>query len=144
MAAAFATPTGNGETVSAITNYIPILIVFLAACALAATIILMPQLLGRKHPTKVKLMPYECGVEPVGNARERQSVKFYVVAMIFLLFDIEAVFLIPWAVAFPNILNNPEYSALKYIFYGEMMLFIVILFVGLIYIWRKGVLDWSR
>jgi NADH-quinone oxidoreductase subunit A len=104
----------------------------------------MPQLLGRKHPTKTKLMPYECGVEPVGNARERQSVKFYVVAMIFLLFDIEAVFLIPWAVAFPNILNNPQYSALKYIFYGEMMLFIVVLFVGLIYIWRKGVLNWSR
>lgn len=134
----------QADTTSGIVNYIPILIIFLAACALAAAIIIMPQLLGRKRPTKVKLMPYECGVEPVGNARERQSVKFYVVAMIFLLFDIEAVFLIPWAVSFPHILDNPNYSALKYVFYGEMMLFIVVLFVGLIYIWRKGVLDWNR
>jgi NADH-quinone oxidoreductase subunit A len=126
---------------SSITNYLPILLVFLAACALASVLILLPRLLARRRPTETKLKPYECGVEPVGTARERQSVKFYLVAMIFLLFDIEAVFLIPWAVAFPQVLKD---SALKYVFYGEMMLFMVVLLVGLLYIYRKGIIEWNR
>ncbi len=127
-----------------ISNYIPILIVFLAACGLVAAIIALPQILARKRPTAVKLAPYECGVEPVGTARERHSISFYLVAMIFLLFDIEAVFLIPWAVAYPNVLKDPALASLKYIFYGEMMLFIVVLLIGLVYIWRKGILEWNR
>jgi NADH-quinone oxidoreductase subunit A len=126
---------------SSITNYLPILLIFLAATALASVLILLPRLLARRRPTETKLQPYECGVEPVGTARERQSVKFYLVAMIFLLFDIEAVFLIPWAVAFPQALNDP---ALKYVFYGEMMLFMVVLLVGLLYIYRKGIIEWNR
>jgi len=89
-------------------------------------------------------LPYECGVEPIGNARERQSVKFYLVAMVFLLFDIEAVFLIPWAAVFTNILNDQVYGKFKYVFYGEMMLFMVVLLVGLVYVWRKGILEWNR
>lgn len=129
---------------SAIANYFPILIVFAAGCGLAAMIILLPRLLARNKPTTVKLMPYECGVEPVGTARERQSVKFYLVAMVFLLFDIEAVFLLPWAVVFPQVLEDPAYSTLKYVFYGEMMVFMAVLLVGLIYVLRKGILDWSR
>ncbi len=129
---------------SSTTNYLPILLIFLAATALASVLILLPRLLARSRPTETKLQPYECGVEPVGSARERQSVKFYLVAMIFLLFDIEAVFLIPWAVAFPHVLKDPAYSPLKYVFYGEMMVFMVVLLVGLLYIYRKGIIEWNR
>ena len=125
-------------------NYIPILIVFVLAVAVATVLIVLSRLAGRNRPTPEKLAPYECGVEPVGTARERQSVKFYLVAMVFLLFDIEAVFLVPWAVVFPGVLQDEAYRPLKYIFYGEMMLFMVVLFVGLVYVWRKGILEWSR
>jgi NADH-quinone oxidoreductase subunit A len=129
---------------SGVVNYIPILLIFVIAVGFAAVMITMSRLAGRNRPTREKLMPYECGVEPVGTARERQSVKFYMVAMVFLLFDIEAVFLIPWAVAFPNVLKDQNWSGLKFVFYGEMMLFMVILLVGLIYVWRKGILEWNR
>lgn len=122
------------------TNYIPILLIFIFAVGMAGGIIILSRLAGRNRPTPEKLAPYECGVEPVGTARERQSVKFYLVAMVFLLFDIEAVFLVPWAVVFGRAIENP---ALKYIFYGEMMIFMVVLFVGLIYVWRKGILEWA-
>ena len=118
--------------------------VFILAVGLATVLIVLSRLAGRNRETREKLMPYECGVEPVGTARERQSVKFYLVAMVFLLFDIEAIFLVPWAVVFSGVLRDPELSRLKYIFYGEMMLFMVVLFVGLVYVWRKGILEWSR
>ena len=122
------------------TNYIPILLIFIFAVGMAGGIIILSRLAGRNRPTPEKLAPYECGVEPVGTARERQSVKFYLVAMVFLLFDIEAVFLVPWAVVFGRAIEDP---ALKYVFYGEMMIFMVVLFVGLIYVWRKGILEWA-
>jgi NADH-quinone oxidoreductase subunit A len=125
-------------------NYLPILLIFIVATGMASGLIILSRLAGRNRPTPEKSMPYECGVEPVGTARERQSVKFYLVAMAFLLFDIEAVFLVPWAVVFRNILADPDWSPLKYIFYGEMMLFMVVLLVGLVYVWRKGILEWSR
>jgi NADH-quinone oxidoreductase subunit A len=129
---------------SVVTNYLPILIVFLVAVGFAAALIIMPKLLARSRPSAVKSAPYECGVEPVGTARERQSVKFYLVAMIFLLFDIEAVFLVPWAVVFSGVLRDPLYRPLRFVFYGEMMVFMAILFIGLIYVWRKGILNWTR
>ena len=129
---------------SALTNYIPVLFVFVLGVGFAGLITALPRVLARTRFSRVKSEAYECGVEPIGTARERQSVKFYLVAMIFLLFDIEAVFLVPWAVTFSGILKDPQYQSLKYIFYGEMMLFMVILFVGLIYVWRKGVLNWTR
>jgi NADH-quinone oxidoreductase subunit A len=125
-------------------DYIPILLVFVVAAGVASAMLAMPLILARKRPNKAKLEPYECGVEPVGTARERQSVKFYLVAMVFLLFDIEAVFLIPWAVVFPHVLHDPAYNPLKYIFYGEMMLFMVVLLIGLVYVWRQGILNWTR
>ena len=125
-------------------NYVPVLIVLLVAVVVAIAILVLSRLAGRNRPTREKLQPYECGVEPVGTARERQSVKFYLVAMVFLLFDIEAVFLVPWAVVFPEVAQKEAYSALKYVFYGEMMLFMVVLFVGLVYVWRKGILEWNR
>lgn len=122
-------------------NYFPILVILVIAIGMAAVLLILSRAAGRNRPTKEKLAPYECGVEPVGTARERQSVKFYLVAMAFLLFDIETVFLVPWAVVFPGLLNDP---AMKRLFYVEMMLFIVVLFVGLVYVWRKGILEWNR
>src|SRR5437868_13817867 len=80
------------------TNYIPVLIVLVLAVGMAALLIIISRLLGKNRPTPEKLAPYECGVEPVGTARERQSVRFYLVAMVFLLFDIEAIFLVPWEI----------------------------------------------
>lgn len=125
-------------------DYVPILVVFALAVLLAAAILTLSRLAGRNRPTPEKLAPYECGVEPVGDARARQSVKFYMVAMVFLLFDIEAVFLVPWAVVFPGVLNpSSPYYHLRFVFYGEMMLFMVLLFVGLVYVFRKRVLDWK-
>ncbi|HKV42236.1 MAG TPA: NADH-quinone oxidoreductase subunit A [Blastocatellia bacterium] len=130
---------------SGVLNYVPILIAFIVGTGFASLLIAMPKLLARKRRGKQdKLAPYECGVEPVGSARERQSVKFYMVAMVFLLFDIEAVFLVPWAVTFSSVLRDPAYQHLKFIFYGEMMLFMAILFAGLIYVWKKGILSWTR
>jgi NADH-quinone oxidoreductase subunit A len=96
--------------------------------------ILLSHLLGPKKPTPEKLAPYECGMPPVGDARERQSVKFYLVAMIFLLFDIEIAFLYPWAVAFRD---------LGLVGFVQLVTFFALLVTGYIYVWRKGAFDWS-
>jgi NADH-quinone oxidoreductase subunit A len=125
-------------------HYVPILLIFVLAAGLASVIILLSRYVGRHRPTKEKLEPYECGVEPVGSARERQSVKFYLVAMVFLLFDIEIIFLVPWAVIFKKALQDPAFQSLKWVLYGEMMVFMVVLLAGLFYVWRKGILDWSK
>jgi len=125
-------------------SYVPILIAFIVALLTALGILLASSLLGSHHPTLEKLSPYECGVDPVGSSRDRQSVKFYLVAMIFLLFDIEAVFLIPWAVGFHWILKSDVLQPLRFVYYGEMVLFIFILLTGLIYVWKKGLLNWNR
>ena len=125
-------------------NYVPILLILIIAIGMAAVIIILSRFAAKNRPTREKLMPYECGVEPVGSARERQSVKFYLVAMAFLLFDIEAVFLVPWAVVFRGVVQSESYRHLKYVFYGEMMVFMMVLFVGLVYVWRKGILEWNR
>ena len=100
----------------------------------AATMIGLSLLLAPKNPTPEKLAPYECGMPAVGDARERQSVKFYLVAMIFLLFDIEVAFLYPWAVALRD-LGWPGFV--------QIVTFFLILLVGYVYVWRKGVLDWG-
>jgi len=91
-------------------------------------------LLGPKNPTPEKLAPYECGMPAVGNARERHSVKFYLVAMIFLLLDIEVAFLYPWAIAFRD---------LRWPGFIQVVTFFLVLLVGYVYVWRKGVLDWG-
>lgn len=91
--------------------------------------------LGPKKPTPEKAAPYECGVPPVGDARERQSVKFYLVAMIFLLFDIEVAFLYPWALALRD---------LGWTGFFQILVFFALLLGGFVYIWRKGVLDWGK
>jgi NADH-quinone oxidoreductase subunit A len=115
-------------------EYIPVLLFLLVAIAFAGGTIGLSSIIVPRRRNPVKMSSYECGVEPVGDARERFSVKFYLVAVLFILFDIEAVFLYPWAVSF-NQLG----------LYGliEMVLFIVILFVGYVYLLKKRALEWD-
>jgi NADH-quinone oxidoreductase subunit A len=96
--------------------------------------VLLSNVLGPSKSTPEKLAPYECGMPAVGDARERQSVKFYLVAMIFLLFDIEIAFLYPWALALRD---------LGWFGFGQILTFFLILAVGYVYVWRKGLLDWG-
>lgn len=121
-------------------NYIPILLMFGLAAIVASTLIVVSRLLGQRVSTREKLMPYECGKDPVGSARERFSVKFYMVALMFILFDIEAIFFIPWAVVFKRLAVDIS----KAFVFFEMMIFIAVLLVGYIYVWKKGVLDWRK
>jgi len=122
-------------------DYLPILLMFVVAAGFAITFIVLSQLVGQRKRTRTKLMPYECGKDPVGSARERFSVKFYMIGMIFILFDIEVIFLVPWAVVFKT-LSLPQYGMQNFIFF-EMLLFIALLAAGLIYVIKKGAFDWS-
>ena len=115
-------------------SYLPILVVIGIAFAFAIGSVVMSRLIGVKKPTEVKLSPYECGMPLLGSAQERFSIKFYIIAMLFILFDIEAVFLYPWAVMFKR---------LGIFGFVEMGVFIIILLVGFIYVWKKGALEWE-
>ena len=115
-------------------RYLPLLMHFGIAAALASVIVILSQLVGQHKPGAAKMSPYECGVQPLGDARSRFSVKFYLVAMLFILFDVEAVFLYPWAV----ILRDLRHFGL-----WEMFVYIGIVLVGFFYVWKKGVLDWG-
>jgi NADH-quinone oxidoreductase subunit A len=123
-------------------EYIPILIVFIFVAGFAVTNIVLSHLVGKRKNTRAKLMPYECGMDPVGSARQRFSVKFYLIAMLFILFDIEAVFLLPWAVVFKTMSRTLAYGR-SFIFF-EMMIFMAVLLVGYIYVWKKGLFEWTR
>lgn len=122
-----------------ISDYIPLLILLVVAVILAGTLVGLSWILGPKKPSAAKLAPYECGVTPVGSARERFPVKFYLIAMLFIVFDIETVFLYPWAVTFTRWHSH----ALQVFSLFEMIVFIIILFVGYIYVWKKGAFEWE-
>lgn len=119
--------------------YIPIAVLIGVATVLAGVMVGASVFLGPHKPSAAKSTPYECGVTPVGSARERFPIKFYLVAMLFIVFDIETIFLYPWAVNFRSL----GYS-LKVFNYVEMAIFVVILFVGYFYILGKGALDWDE
>ena len=125
----FRSPTSLTET------YFPVLVQALLAMALAAGLLTASYLLGKRVRNKVKDMPYESGIVPTGDARQRFSVKFYLVAMLFILFDIEAIFLYPWVVVFRD---------LRMAGFVEMLIFVVFILSGFFYIWKKGALDWSK
>jgi NADH-quinone oxidoreductase subunit A len=127
--------------VFSLSDYLPIALMFIVAIGFAAGNVLLSQLVGQHKATRTKTMPYECGKDPVGTARERFSVKFYLVAMVFILFDIELIFLIPWAVVFKTFAAGGR--ALSNLIYVEMMLFVVLLLVGYVYILKKGLFEWS-
>ena len=122
-----------------LSDYLPILLMFIVAAGFAVGNILLSQFVGQRKRTRTKLMPYECGKDPVGSARERFSVKFYLIAMIFILFDIEVIFLIPWAVVFQSL----KAQGMGTFVYAEMMLFILLLLAGYIYVVKKGAFDWG-
>lgn len=126
-------------------DYAPILVMFIVAVGFAASQILVAQLIGPRKRTATKLMPYECGKDPVGSARDRYSVKFYMVAVAFLLFDLEILFVIPFAVAFKSLLAAEQSGTVYYgtIAFVTMMFFLGTVVVGLLYEWRKGAFDWS-
>jgi len=121
-------PTSYSDT------YFPVLVQIALAVLVAGALVAISYLIGKRVKDRVKDSPYECGIAPTGSARERFSVKFYLVGIVFILFDIEAVFLYPWAVV---------YRELKMFAFVEMLLFIVLVLVGFFYVWKKGALDWS-
>ena len=114
--------------------YFPVLLQAVIAMAVAALMLGLSHLLGKKVRDRVKDLPYESGMVPTGDARHRFSVKFYLVGMLFIVFDIEAIFLYPWAVV---------YRELKMFAFVEMLVFIVLILCGFFFIWKKGALDWS-
>jgi len=116
-------------------NYGPLLLMFLLAAGLSGALLVMSTLIGRHKRSREKDQPYECGIRPTGDAREPFSVQFYMVALLFILFDIEAIFLYPWALV---------YRDLKVFGFVEMVLYIIILLAGYIYLWKKGALDWDH
>ena len=117
---------------SLLNSYIPVLVMGGFAVVLVAAFLYLSWNLGPRRPTPQKLAPYECGVTPIGSARERFPIKFYLVAMLFIIFDIETVFLYPWAVTYRSS------GSLMLFNLGEMAVFVAILFVGYIYVWRRG------
>ena len=118
-------------------SYVPLLFFLLLAILFAGVVIILSSVFGKKAATREKLMPYECGIDPVGDARKRFSVKFFIVAMLFIVFDVEAVFLYPWAIVFR------QFNQFKGFVFFEMVVFVGILMVGFIYVWRKGALEWE-
>jgi NADH-quinone oxidoreductase subunit A len=116
-------------------NYGSLLLMFILAAGLAALLITVSTIVGRHKQTREKDQPYECGMKPTGDARQPFSVHFYMVALIFILFDIEAIFLYPWALV---------YHDLKVFGFVEMLLYIIILLVGYIFLWKKGALEWDK
>lgn len=116
-------------------QWLPVLLQAALAAIIAAALVTLSLAVGKRVKNKVKDMAYECGIAPTGDARERFSVKFYLVAMLFILFDIEAIFLYPWVVV---------YKQLKMFAFFEMLLFVVLILAGFFFIWKKGVLDWAH
>jgi NADH-quinone oxidoreductase subunit A len=114
--------------------YFPVLLQVVIAMAVATLMLGLSYFLGKRVRDRVKDLPYESGIVPTGDARQRFSVKFYLVGMLFILFDMEAIFLYPWAVVFRE---------LKMFAFIEMLVFIVLILCGFFYIWKKGALDWS-
>jgi NADH-quinone oxidoreductase subunit A len=116
-------------------GWLPIVLMTLLAAGFWGGNMVMSQLVGPRAPSPEKEAPYECGMPAVGDARERQSIKFYLVAMIFLLFDIEVAFLYPWAMALRD---------LRWVGFVQILVFFGLLLAGYVYVWRKGALDWNR
>jgi len=122
----------NGNALDA---YGPLLLMFLVAMGVSGAILCVSVIFGRRKPNHFKDQAYECGIRPTGDARQPFSVQYYMVALIFILFDIEAIFLYPWALV---------YHDLRLFGFVEMLLYIIILLAGYVYLWKKGALDWNR
>jgi NADH-quinone oxidoreductase subunit A len=115
-------------------SYLPVLLIFFVSAVNAIMMVMMSQMLNPRRPTPHKDMPYESGMIPLGDTRRRFSVQFYVTAIAFIVFDVETVYLVPWAVI---------YRDLGVFGFIEGMVFVVVLGVGLVYMWKKGALEWE-
>src|SRR5205823_7320939 len=133
-------------------NYLPLLFQFLLALVIAGGMVGLSALLGKHRYNRNKMAAYECGITPTGDAQGRFSVKFYMVAMLFILFDVEAIFLIPWAVVYrklpaamaPALNAGPHDFRARMFGFWEMLVYIGIVLVGFFYVWKKGALDWNK
>lgn len=123
-------------------EYFPILMIFIFVLGFAVTNLALSHFIGKRKNIRAKLIPYECGMDPVGSAHQRFSVKFYLVAMLFILFDIEAIFLLPWAATFRKMITDWNWP--REFAFVEMILFVAVLLVGYVYVWKKGLFEWNR
>ena len=115
-------------------SYVPLVAIVLLSAFIGLVIVVLSSILSPRGASKIKLMPYECGMDPIGDARRRFSIKFFLIGMLFIVFDIELIFLFPWAVIYDKLL----------IFgFIEMLIFVVVLALGLAYVWVKGALEWE-
>ncbi len=121
-------------------NYLPLLIQVLVATAMGCGMAAGSFFIGKHRASKAKLAAYECGIPAEGDARGRFSVRFYMVAMLFILFDVEAVFMLPWAVIYRQL---PAITGSRLFGFWEILVYLGFVFVGFFYIWKKGILDWS-
>ena len=123
-------------------NYVPLALQILAAVAVAGGMVAASFFIGKHRRTVTKLAAYECGIPAEGDARGRFSVRFYMVAMLFILFDVEAVFMLPWAVIFTRL--HSELHMSKWFGFSEMLVYLGFVGVGLFYVWKKGILTWAE
>jgi NADH-quinone oxidoreductase subunit A len=121
--------------------YVPFLIHIVVASLLAAALIMVSTFIGWRRPSKTKQQTYECGITPTGDARQPITVKFYLVAMVFVLFDVEAIFLYPWAYIFKDSAHKPE---TRWYILIVMMFYLDVLVTGFVYLLKKGAFDWNR
>lgn len=124
--------------------YAPLLLHLLIATALAGLLLVLSAAVGWRRPNKAKQQAYECGMTPTGDARQPFSVRWYVVGMVFLLFDVEAIFFYPWALIFRDMVRDKVTHGLGMYGFVEMMVYIAILLVGYVYLLKKGALDWKK
>ena len=122
-------------------QYLPLVLQIVVAVGVASFMVAASYFLGKHKRSRTKLSPYECGMDPVGDARGRFSVKFYMVAMLFILFDVEAVFVLPWAVIYRRL---PAITGQRFFGFWEMLVYLAFVAVGLFYVWKKGILNWSN
>ncbi|HTR19537.1 MAG TPA: NADH-quinone oxidoreductase subunit A [Gemmatimonadales bacterium] len=123
--------------------YFPFLVLFSIAVFTAVLMLVLSHYAAPRRPTAIKELPYESGMPPIGSAHERFSVKFYLVAMLFIVFDIETVFLIPWAAIFRSSGVGGSGTVTTGFLLVEMLVFLAILFVGYIYVWKRGAFQWD-
>ena len=122
-------------------NYLPLALQIVGALGIAGGMVLASYFVGKHKRSRTKLGAYECGMDPVGDARGRFSVRFYMVAMLFILFDVEAVFMLPWAVIFKQL---PRLTGSRMFGFWEMLVYLGFVAVGLFYVWKKGILTWAE
>ena len=122
-------------------NYLPLVLQILFALGIALGMVGVSYLVGKHKNSRTKAGAYECGMDPIGDARGRFTVRFYLVAMLFILFDVEAVFMLPWAVIYRRL---PGITGSRLFGFWEMIVYLGFVAVGLFYVWKKGILDWAN